>query len=220
MAELGLPGALQPRRPVRRGMAGEGGRPAGRARPLDPAGILWRSAARALGSALRCWPLLAFLFATAVEAQVVSTRIWPAKDYTRLTLESREAIDYTIFSLKDPERLVLDLETVDIPPELAELGGKVAKIIWNPIGTKDYGPTVAAIAQDSDAVVAVVVGADRIRLFEAWFSFGMDKKYKIYGGYWMHQDALPQMDDRAVGMIGNSPATPQPKHMFRGAYFS
>ena len=85
-----------------------------------------------------------------------------------------------------------------------EAGGKVAKIIWNPIGTKDYGPTVASIDPGSDAVVAVVVGADRIRLFEAWFSFGMDKKFKIYGGYWMHQDALPQMDDRAIGMIGNS----------------
>ena len=84
------------------------------------------------------------------------------------------------------------------------LGGKVAKMIWNPIGTKDYGPTVASIDPASDAVVAVVVGADRIRMFEAWFSFGMDKKFKIYGGYWMHQDALPQMDDRAVGMIGNS----------------
>lgn len=85
-----------------------------------------------------------------------------------------------------------------------EAGGKVAKIIWNPIGTKDYGPTVAAIDPASDAVVAVVVGADRIRLFEAWFNFGMEKKYKIYGGYWMHQDALPQLDDRAIGMIGNS----------------
>ncbi len=83
-------------------------------------------------------------------------------------------------------------------------GGKVAKIIWNPIGTKDYGPTIASIDPGSDAVVAVVVGADRIRLFEAWFSFGMDKKFKIYGGYWMHQDVLPQMDDRAIGMIGNS----------------
>lgn len=83
-------------------------------------------------------------------------------------------------------------------------GGKVAKIIWNPIGTKDYGPTVAAIDPGSDAVVAVVVGADRIRMFEAWFGFGMEKKFKIYGGYWMHQDALPQMDDRAIGMIGNS----------------
>ncbi len=66
-------------------------------------------------------------------------------------------------------------------------------------------PTIASIPADSDGVsVAVVVGADRIRLFEAWFNFGMDKKHKIYGGYWMHQDVLPQMDDRAIGMIGNS----------------
>jgi branched-chain amino acid transport system substrate-binding protein len=49
-----------------------------------------------------------------------------------------------------------------------ELGGKVAKIIWNPIGTKDYGATIASIPADSDAVVAVVVGPDRIRLFEVW----------------------------------------------------
>lgn len=85
-----------------------------------------------------------------------------------------------------------------------ELGGKVSKIIWNPIGTKDYGPTIAAIPPDTDAVSAVVVGVDRPRLFEAWFNFGMDKKQKIFGGYWMHQDALPQMDDRAIGLIGNS----------------
>jgi branched-chain amino acid transport system substrate-binding protein len=85
-----------------------------------------------------------------------------------------------------------------------ELGGKVARIIWNPIGTKDYGPTISAIPADTDGVSAVVVGADRARLFEAWFNFGMDKKKKIYGGYWMQQDALPQMDDRAIGLIGNS----------------
>ncbi|HWM41246.1 MAG TPA: N-acetylmuramoyl-L-alanine amidase [Burkholderiales bacterium] len=62
----------------------------------------------------------------AAQAQVLSTRIWPAKDYTRLTIESKEAIQYTIFSIKDPERLVLDLETNEIPPALAELSGKVA----------------------------------------------------------------------------------------------
>jgi branched-chain amino acid transport system substrate-binding protein len=85
-----------------------------------------------------------------------------------------------------------------------ELGGKVAKIIWNPIGTRDYGPTVAAIPGDTDAVSAVVVGVDRVRLFEAWFNFGMDRKKKIHGGYWLHQDVLPQMDDRAIGLIGNA----------------
>jgi branched-chain amino acid transport system substrate-binding protein len=85
-----------------------------------------------------------------------------------------------------------------------EAGGKVARILWNPIGTKDYGPTVAAIPADSDAVVAVVVGADRVRLFEAWYNFGMDKKKKIYGQYWLLQDVLPQMDERAVGLLGKT----------------
>ena len=85
-----------------------------------------------------------------------------------------------------------------------EAGGKVARVIWNPLGTKDYGPTIAAIPADSDAVVAVVAGVDRVRLYEAWFGFGMDKKHKIYGGYWMHEDVLPQFDERANGMISNA----------------
>ena len=53
-------------------------------------------------------------------------------------------------------------------------------------------------------VAVVVVGADRIRLFEAWFNFGYDRKYKLYGGYWLHEDMMPQVDDRAVGLICNS----------------
>ncbi len=84
------------------------------------------------------------------------------------------------------------------------LGGKVARLIWNPIGTKDYGTTISTIPADSDAVAAIVVGADRIRLFEDWFNFGMDKKMKIYGGYWLQEDMLPQIDDRAVGLVANS----------------
>ena len=40
-------------------------------------------------------------------------------------MESQEKLEYTIFSVKDPERLVLDLETTEIPPALAELQGKV-----------------------------------------------------------------------------------------------
>jgi branched-chain amino acid transport system substrate-binding protein len=94
--------------------------------------------------------------------------------------------------------------TLGMVRTFSDLGGKVARIIWNPIGTKDYGATIASIPAETDAVVAVVVGADRVRLFEAWFGFGMDKKKKIYGAYWMQQDALPQMDDRAIGLIGNS----------------
>jgi N-acetylmuramoyl-L-alanine amidase len=59
------------------------------------------------------------------QAQVVSSRIWPARDYTRLTLESKSEIKHSVFGVKDPERLVLDLETDELSPALAELHGKV-----------------------------------------------------------------------------------------------
>ncbi len=85
-----------------------------------------------------------------------------------------------------------------------ELGGKVAGLIWNPLGTKDYGTTMSSIPAGTDGVAAFVVGADRIRLFEDWFSFGMDKKHKLFGGYWLQEDMLPQIDDRAIGLVSNS----------------
>ena len=60
------------------------------------------------------------------QAQVTSGRIWPARDYTRLTLESKSAVKHSLFGLKDPERLVLDLESDELTPALAELQEKVA----------------------------------------------------------------------------------------------
>ncbi len=82
-------------------------------------------------------------------------------------------------------------------------GGKIAKTLWAPIGTGDYGPLLGGIPSSTDCVVATVVGADRLRLFEQWFDFGFDRKYKIYGNYWLHSDALTQVDDRAIGLISN-----------------
>jgi branched-chain amino acid transport system substrate-binding protein len=83
-------------------------------------------------------------------------------------------------------------------------GGKVAKTIWAPLATADYGASLAAIPSDTDAVVVVLAGVARLRFFEAWYNFGYNKKFKVYGGYWLHEDVLPQIDDRAVGLISNS----------------
>lgn len=85
-----------------------------------------------------------------------------------------------------------------------ELGGKVNKVIWAPLATTDYGASLAAIPPDTDAVVVALAGVARIRFFEAWYNFGYDKKFKLHGGYWLHEDAIPQIDDRAVGLISNS----------------
>jgi N-acetylmuramoyl-L-alanine amidase len=70
--------------------------------------------------------VLALLALGESQAQVLSSRIWPARDYTRLTLESKSPLKHSLFNVKDPERLVLDLETDELSPALAELQGKVA----------------------------------------------------------------------------------------------
>ena len=83
-------------------------------------------------------------------------------------------------------------------------GGKVAKILWTPIGTADYGPVLGGIPSGTDCVVVTVVGADRNRLFEQWFDFGYDRKFKVYGNYWLLNDVLPEVDDRAIGLISQA----------------
>jgi N-acetylmuramoyl-L-alanine amidase len=112
-------------------MAGAGRGPAAPARPRHLPALRGRSAPRPSKSAHRSWQGLAFVLAIIsigdAQAQVLSSRIWPARDYTRLTLESKAAIKHSLFSLKDPERLVLDLETDEMSPALAELQGKVAE---------------------------------------------------------------------------------------------
>ena len=85
-----------------------------------------------------------------------------------------------------------------------EAGGKINKVIWAPLATTDYGASIAAIPSDSDAVVVVLAGVSRIRFIEAWYNFGYNKKFKLHGGYWLHEDAIPQIDDRAVGLISNT----------------
>ena len=63
-------------------------------------------------------------FATA--ARVASARIWPAQEYTRLILETRAAVSHRLIGLKDPPRIVLDLDAVELTPELEQLPTRVA----------------------------------------------------------------------------------------------
>jgi N-acetylmuramoyl-L-alanine amidase len=67
-----------------------------------------------------------FLAARAEAATVASARLWPAQEYTRLILESTSPIAPQLLAMKNPDRLVLDLEGVELSPELTELPRRVA----------------------------------------------------------------------------------------------
>ena len=58
--------------------------------------------------------------------QILAVRVWPAQDYTRVTLENDTNLKTSHFIIKDPERLVVDIEGVDLNPELKSLVAKIA----------------------------------------------------------------------------------------------
>jgi len=58
-------------------------------------------------------------------AEIVAVRVWPAADYTRVTLESDAplAAKHSLFTA--PDRLVIDVDGLELSPQLRDLVGKV-----------------------------------------------------------------------------------------------
>ena len=79
-------------------------------------------------AALRSMGALALSFAArdfAFGAAIVAVRVWPADDYTRITIESDAALAEHHFVAENPSRLVIDVEGLELSPQLRELVGKV-----------------------------------------------------------------------------------------------
>ncbi|MCK9510407.1 MAG: N-acetylmuramoyl-L-alanine amidase [Pigmentiphaga sp.] len=76
----------------------------------------------ALASTLLVVPLVPRL---AHAASIVAVRTWPAVDYTRVTLELDAQLKAEHFLLDNPMRLVVDLNGVDVSPQLRDLVSKV-----------------------------------------------------------------------------------------------
>ena len=58
-------------------------------------------------------------------ASIVAVRVWPADQYTRVTIESDEALVAHHTLIDNPDRVVIDIDGLELSPELRELVGKV-----------------------------------------------------------------------------------------------
>ena len=58
-------------------------------------------------------------------SRIASARVWPAHEYTRVIFESLAPLAWQVLTLKDPERVVLDLDGVDVGPELVQLAQRI-----------------------------------------------------------------------------------------------
>jgi N-acetylmuramoyl-L-alanine amidase len=100
--------------------------------------------------------LLVGLYArNARAAQIVAARLWPAQEYTRLTLESSEPIVHQMLSLKNPIRLALDLEGIELTPELQQLAARTGATdpYIQSIRLGQYKPGVVRLVLDLKAEV-------------------------------------------------------------------
>jgi N-acetylmuramoyl-L-alanine amidase len=58
-------------------------------------------------------------------ASILAVRVWPAADYTRVTIESDARLNSQQLVVGSPPRLAVDIEGIDLNPELRELVGKI-----------------------------------------------------------------------------------------------
>ena len=58
-------------------------------------------------------------------ATILAVRVWPAPEYSRVTIESDGALVAKQFFVTTPPRLAVDIEGIDLSPELRELVAKV-----------------------------------------------------------------------------------------------
>ncbi len=82
-------------------------------------------------------------------ATILGVRVWPAQDYTRVTIESDGLLTAKQFFVSTPPRLAVDIEGIELSPQLRELVGSV----------KSDDPFISGIrvGQNSPGVVRLVV---------------------------------------------------------------
>lgn len=89
-------------------------------------------------------------------ASIVAVRVWPAPDYSRITIESDQRLKFTQVFVADPPRLAVDVQGIDLNPELKELVAKVSPNDPNISGIRvgQFSPGVVRLVLDLKRAVA------------------------------------------------------------------
>ncbi len=82
-----------------------------------------------------------------------------------------------------------------------EAGGQVIQEIYPPLGAPDFGPYLAQIKPEANAVVTAVFGIDALRFVKQYTEFGLKEKIPLIGKAITTEDMLPAMGDEALGIL-------------------
>jgi len=83
-----------------------------------------------------------------------------------------------------------------------EAGGQIVQKLFAPLGTADYGPYLARLRRDVDAVYAAAAGADALRFVRQYADAGLKERLPLIGsGNFTDEHVLRNMDDTALGIV-------------------
>src|SRR6266571_242369 len=81
-------------------------------------------------------------------------------------------------------------------------GGQIVQKLWPPLGTTDFGPYIAQLKRDVDAVYAVFSGADALRFAKQYEDAGLKARLPLVGGgTFTDEHVLRTMGDEVLGVI-------------------
>ena len=83
-----------------------------------------------------------------------------------------------------------------------EAGGQIIQKIFAPLGTADYGPYIAGLKRDADAVYVAAAGADALRFTRQYADAGLKERIPLIGsGNFTDEHVLRRMGDEALGIV-------------------
>jgi branched-chain amino acid transport system substrate-binding protein len=83
-----------------------------------------------------------------------------------------------------------------------DAGGQVVQKLWPPLNTPDFGPYLAQLRRDVDAVFCVFSGADALRFAKQYSEAGLKGKLPLIGGgTFTDEHVLRTMGDEVLGVV-------------------
>jgi branched-chain amino acid transport system substrate-binding protein len=83
-----------------------------------------------------------------------------------------------------------------------EAGGRIVQKLFAPIGTADFGPYIARLKRDVDAVYVASAGADALRFARQYAEAGLKERVPLIGsGNFTDEHVLRSMGDEALGVV-------------------
>ena len=81
-------------------------------------------------------------------------------------------------------------------------GGQVIQKLWVPLNVQDYGPYLAQVRKDADAVFVVALGRWTLLFAKQYAESGLKGRVPlIAGGTYNDEHVLPQLGDESLGVV-------------------